>query len=181
LSTYFKALFVFADIFVSVLLSETVGKPGLTLNKFIDKPHPPLLKLSMNQLLPAYCIVIYRNKAIAHHDVKRRHSYKWSSNEKHMVLVPMPEQFHIAKADVLALLRLKSKYETVIPDLAEKTNHYILLKALFYGIPIGSLGAVSDDRKEINSIAERGGCESLTPDEVVEALDRFAMAVVNVL
>jgi hypothetical protein len=55
------------------------------------------------------------------------------------------------------------------------------LKALFYGIPIGSLGAVSDDRKEINSIAERGGCESLTPDEVVEALDRFAMAVVNVL
>jgi hypothetical protein len=181
LSTYFKALFVFADIFTSVLLSETVGKPGLSLNKFIDKPHPPLLKLSTSHLLSAYCIVIYRNKVIAHHDVKRLHSYKWSSNEKHMVLVPMPERFHIARADALALLRLKSKYETVIPNLAEKTNEYVLLKALFYGIPIGSLSLITDDRKEINAIAERGGCESLTPNEVVEALDKFAMEVVNAL
>lgn len=181
LSTHFKALFIFADIFASVLLSETVGKPGLTLNKFIDKPQPPLLKLSISQLLPAYCAVIYRNKIIAHHDVKRLHSYKWSSNEKQIVLVPMPEQFHIAKADAIALLRLKGKYEAVIPNLAEKTNQYILLKALFYGIPLGSLGLITDDRKEINAIAERGGCESLTPEEVVEALDKLAMAVVNIL
>jgi len=180
LSTHFKALFIFADIFASVLLSEAVGKPGLTLNKFIDKPQPPLLKLSINQLLHAYCTVIYRNKVIAHHDVKRLHSYKWSSNENRIVLVPMPEQFHIAKADASALLRLKSKYEAVIPNLAEKTNQYILLKTLFYGIPIGSLGLINDDRKEINVIAERGGCESLNPDEVIEALDEFAMAVVSV-
>jgi hypothetical protein len=181
LSTHFKALFVFADIFVSVLLSETIGKPGLTLNKFIEKPQLPLLGLPINQLLPAYCTVIYRNKVIAHHDVKRRHSYKWSDNKKRIVLVPMPEQFHIAKADALALMRLKSKYETVIPNLEEKTNEYILLKALFYGIPIGSLGLITDDRKEINSIAERGGCESLAANEVVNALDEFAMAVVSVI
>jgi hypothetical protein len=93
----------------------------------------------------------------------------------------MPEQFHIAKADALALMRLKSKYETVIPNLEEKTNEYILLKALFYGIPIGSLGLITDDRKEINSIAERGGCESLAANEVVNALDEFAMAVVSVI
>ncbi len=126
LSTHFKALFIFADIFA------------------------------------------------------RLHSYKWSSNENRIVLVPMPEQFHIAKADASALLRLKSKYEAVIPNLAEKTNQYILLKTLFYGIPIGSLGLINDDRKEINVIAERGGCESLNPDEVIEALDEFAMAVVSV-
>lgn len=181
LFTLLKALFVFADIFASVLLSEAVGKTGLTLNGFLMNPKPPLINLSITQILPAYCTVIYRNKLITHHDVNRLYSAKILADLRGAQLIPLPEKMYIAEKDVEAIMRLKSKYETSISNLAEEINQWELIKMLFYGIPIGALGFINDDRKEINKIAEQGGCESLTPIEVVGAMDQFALAIVSEL
>ena len=91
--TLLKSAYIFADIFISVLLGEIVGKPGITLNKFLAKPLEPLLSLSVNEILPAYCAVIYRNKIIAHHDVQRHYAYTSAVSSSDYCLLPYSEFF----------------------------------------------------------------------------------------
>lgn len=172
-----KVLFLFADQFVTSILSEAVGERGLTLKKFLKNPRPPLSNLSPTKVLSAYTIVVYRNKIIAHHDVKRIYGLKWCRNLEHFTLAPLPEHFHVAKSDAESLQRLKSKYMNDIAGIEFENNQFAQLNLLFYGIPIGSLRNINMDRQKVNEIAKRGGCESLTSAEVMKAMEEFSCAV----
>ncbi len=177
--TLLKAAFIFSDIYISVLLSEILCQPGISLNAFLNKPQMPLLALSIEEILPAYCVVIYRNKVIAHHDVQRQYTYLLATELEGSRLIPYSEFFHVTKSDIPLITKLRETYKASIPALLAEKNEWKLVQILFYNIPIGKLGAISQDRKQINRIAENGGCPSVSRQELIEAMDRFTLAVVK--
>ena len=177
--TLLKATYLFADIYISVLLSEIIGQPGISLNDFLKKPQEPLLSLSVDEILPAYCAVIYRNKIIAHHDVQRQYTYVFATEFKDSRLLPYSEFFHVTKKDIPRIMELKEIYKPSIPELFSEQNQFKLVWILFYNIPIGRLGAIGQDRQQINRIAENGGCRSASRQELVEAIDKFSLAVMK--
>jgi hypothetical protein len=177
--TLLKAAFIFSDIYISVLLSEILCQPGISLNTFLSKPQKPLLSLSVEEILPAYCVVVYRNKVIAHHDVQRQYTYLLATELEGSRLVPYSEFFHVTKSDIPLIIKLRETYKALIPALVTEKNQWKLVQILFYNIPIGKLGAISQDRKQINRIAENGGCTSVSRQELIEAIDRFTLAVVK--
>ena len=178
LATLLKALYLFSDIFVSVTLSEVLIWSEVTLVKFLNKPRQPLLSISVSELLSVYCAVIYRNKIIAHHEVKRQYSFIWGPGPS-SAYVPLPKQFFIQAADARVLRQLTDVYKASIPLLAKENNQFEQLQLLFYNIPIGSLGQINNDRRLIDKIAEQGGCKSMSREEILTAIDQFAQAVVN--
>ena len=177
--TLLKAAFIFSDIYVSVLLSEILCQPGTSLNAFLNKPQKPLLSLSVEEILPTYCVVVYRNKVVAHHDVQRQYSYLLATELKGSRLIPYSEFFQVTKSDIPLIMKLREAYKASIPSLLTEKNQWNLVRILFYNIPIGKLGAISQDRKQINRIAENGGCTSVSRQEIIEAIDRFTLAVVK--
>jgi hypothetical protein len=176
-----KAIYMFASIFVSILVGETTNSSELSLRKFIDKPKSTLQTLSVEQILPAYCVIVYRNKVITHHDLSRMNPNFPGSKGKMIYLVPFPEDFHIAKTNVTKIYELKEKYKETITELHNENNQFNLLRILFYNIPIGELGKLNPDRQEVDEIVEAGGCPSMSPDEILAAIDQFLVAVINAL
>lgn len=144
--------------------------------KIKDSP----IRLVLNSLLNAYCLVVYRNKIIAHQDIRRMYSYQTDRFGDYR-LAPLPDQLEIARGDGETLKILKEKHRGDIPDLATEENLFAMLRLLFYGVPIGEIGMINDDRKAINTIAERGGCPSMTRDEILRAVDDFSRAMINAM
>ncbi len=180
LVTILKALYMFADIYISTFLHEALGRPtdGMSLiKKFLMRKDSPL-RPAINSILSAYCLVVYRNKIIAHQDIRRTYSYETDLSGAYC-LAPLPDQLEISQADGQKLKTLKEKYKSHIPGLATEENLFIMLRLLFYGVPIGEIGAISKDRETINAVAERGGCPSMTKDEIIRAVDDFSLAMIN--
>lgn len=179
LVTILKALYMFADIYISTFLHEALGRPtsGMSIINFLNCKYSPL-RPAIISMLSVYCLVVYRNKIIAHHDIRRTYSYETDLYGAYR-LAPLPGQLDIAKADIEKLKMLKEKYGSRIPGLVTEENLFVMLRLLFYGIPIGEIGAISKDRETINAVAERGGCPSMTRDEIFRAVDDFSSAMVN--
>jgi hypothetical protein len=176
-----KAIFIFADVFISVLISEVTDTLGLSLYKYLTKPRRPLENLSTISILPAYCVVVYRNKVIAHHDKRRMNSFVLSGRGDDVRLIPFPEKFGISPQNVSKLKNLKLKYIDTIEGLRSEDNNYELLRILYYGIPVGELGKVNEDRKTIDQIVQDGGCKSMTSNEILKSVDDFFVAVVKAI
>ena len=176
-----KAIYMFASIFISILVGEATNSSDLSLRKFIDKPISPLQNLSVEQILSAYCVVVYRNKVITHHNLARKNPNFPGFKGKRIYLIPFPEDFHIVKTNTTKIYELKEKYKETITELHNENNQFNLLRILFYNISIGELGKLNPDRQEIDKIVEAGGCPSMSPDEVLAAIDQFIVAVVNAL
>lgn len=179
LVTILKALYMLVDIYISTFLHEALGRStdGMSLIKFLKRENSPL-RPAINSILSAYCLVVYRNKIIAHQDIRRTYSYETDSSGTYW-LAPLPDQLEISQADGEKLKTLKEKYKSYIPGLATEENLFVMLRLLFYGVPIGEIGAISKDREAINAIAERGGCPSMTRDEILRAVDDFSSAMIN--
>lgn len=177
LVTVLKAFYMFSNVFVIQLIGETSGKMGLSLKKLINKSDTFLSDICTDDILPMYCVSEYRNKIIEHHDFSRYYTYKIIKEAKNLRLVPFAKLFHINKDDKEAVQSLKEKYKSLIPKLRNEDNYFELLKILFYNIPLGSLGEINPDRKLIDKISERGGCESMTYFEILEAVDKFSDAI----
>lgn len=179
LVTILKALYMFADIYISTFLHEVFGRPtgGMSLIKFLERKDSSL-RPAINSIHNAYCLVVYRNKIVAHQDIRRTYSYETDLSGDYR-LAPLPDQLAIAQADGEKLKTLKEKYGSHIPGLAAEENLFIMLRLLFYGLPIGEIGTINEDRKAINAIAERGGCTSMTRDEILRAVDDFSSAMIS--
>lgn len=179
LVTILKALYMLADIYISIFLHEALGKPtdGMSLIKFLNRKNSPL-RPAIDSILSAYCLVVYRNKIVAHQDIRRTYSYE-TDRARAYWLAPLPDQLSIAHADGEKLKILKEKYGCHIPGLVTEENLFVMLRLLFYGVPIGEVGGISKDRQAIDAIAERGGCPSMTKDEILRAVDGFSSAMIN--
>lgn len=177
--TLLKALYIFSTIFINEITSRAVNIMGTSFNVFLRKPKKPLLSLSTDAILPAYCVVVYRNKLIAHHDIRRLYSYSFDEKGINSSILPMSELFQISEHDTQNVRILAKQYEKSLPQIKGINNLYEQLEFLFYNIPIGNLGSISADRMEIDSIAERGGCRSMTLREIIKAVDDFAITVVD--
>lgn len=174
-----KALYLFSNIFISILLGELINIKKISLIRFLQSKNQMLTSLSMDKILPAYCIVVYRNKVIAHHDIRRMSSYTIGHGNVQFRFAPLPEDFHISNNSITELARLKSSYVSTVQDLRNVDNQFEQLKILFYNIPIGELGDINPDRNKIDHIAEEGGCTSMTRDEIIQAIDTFTKAIVE--
>jgi len=176
-----KAIYMLADIYISTFLHEALGRPvgGMSLLKFLRKQKNSLASRSaINSILSAYCLVAYRNKIIAHQDLRRTYSYE-IDHFGHYRLAPLPDQLVIAEADVEELKILKEKHRKHIPGLATEQNLFVVLQLLHYGVPFGKVGTISNDRQAIDAIAERGGCPSMTRSEILKAMDDFSLAIIS--
>lgn len=121
-----KSSYLFASMFVSILIGELTNNFDLSLLKFLDKPVPPIQLLSAKQILPAYCVVVYRNKVITHHNLIRMNPNAPSISGNRVFLVPFPEDLHITEANVIRIQKLKEKYEETIEELHNEKNVFNL-------------------------------------------------------
>ena len=137
------------------------------------------ITLSLDSILPAYCAVTYRNKIIVHQDCHRLYWYKRRVDGK-LQLEPMRQSIHISKEDAETLQRLRETFKSIIPGLSGENNQFMQLHLLFYNIPISKIPIRQEaDRITINGIAERGGCPSMTIDELLAAVDQFTIAILS--
>lgn len=181
LVTILKTHYLFADIYISTFLHEVFDRPsgGMSLMKLLNLKDSSL-RPALNSLLNAYCLVVYRNKIISHQDIRRTYSYQMDLTGIYR-LAPLPDQLAISQADSEKLKTLKETYKSRLPGLATVENLFLMLRLLFYGVPIGEFGAISKDREAINAITERNGCPSMTRDEMFRAVDDFSTAMVNAM
>jgi hypothetical protein len=161
-----RALIVAAHGAVTVLLHECAGRPSSEMNvaKLLRSPQAAhLTPRSAWQAL--YCLGVFRNKIIVHHDVPRMLSTMTEADGTRR-LVPMPEDFHLDRSDAQRLCEMRdvSGIGTGID------NDFELLEALFYNLPVNFGLAPTRPRQEINQIAERGGVKSQSVAEIVDAL-----------
>jgi len=165
---------------MAVLLHEMYQRPDrgptvLTLCK-----SPVALRLNRAMLQAAYCLYIYRNKIVVHHDVPRTFATKRNQLDGRRWLKPLLHVVtpgaRIADSDWRDVATLHQRYSWLSPDPTSvaETHPFELVDALFYIIPGPCGGQVSDDRKLSETIAERLGCQSVTVPEVVEIIDAFA-------
>lgn len=169
----FKSVYKAADLFTTIFLSEVSGKPKTTLNGFLLNPRDPLRTLPEQDVLTAYCANRYIDQIIAHHDLSFLYTYHGGR------LVLLPEFLLFARQDVSELMKLKAIYQPVVPELAAMQEPGPLLDLLYYNIPVKTMSKINPDRKRINRLAKNYGCRSLSPAELTQAIDRFAMAAVK--
>jgi hypothetical protein len=171
----FKSVYKAADLFTTVFLSEVSGKPKTTLNGFLLNPKEPLRALPDQDILAAYCANRYIDQIIAHHDLSFLYTYHGGR------LVLLPEFLLFARQDISELMKLKTIYQPVVPELAAMQEPGRMLDILYYNIPVKTMSKINPDRKRINRLAKNYGCRSLSPAELIQAIDRFAIAAVKVI
>lgn len=178
LMTMLKALYMFADIYLQVLASEVANKERLSFNDFLKKA---VLPLAPESILPAHCLSVYRNKIIVHQDVVRGYGWTTDAEGRHR-LSPHPTDFKISNKDAVVLSKLRDDYKATMPELMTENNQFMQMRLLFNKVaPTNSDGSLNQSRRKIDKIAESGGVESMTPHEIIEAIDTFSIAVIEAL
>ena len=178
--TLLKALYLFSNILVEILLAETLQTKKETFQGFLSSKKArsgPLASIHLPDLLPAYCVVILRHKLIAHHDFQRTHGIAYAQDG--IRFNPYPRDWQLFSDQADKAQRLQRIYELRIPGIQGLTNIRRLVDQLFYGIPIGSLGDINPDRRVINEMIDHLGCTSKSRREVEQAIDRFCGAIVD--
>ena len=193
--TLHKALIEFANVFMTILMHEAHGRKDkeCTVGALVEMPIASAM--DRDSLHCAYCLYMYRNKVIAHHEVPRGNSLSLDADGTQR-LVPMPKQFQISPNDYQELIRLDAQHSSalmtppILKNLLEmyssvdpairNTNAYMLLDTLYYGIPAPSGAKPSQERRLINRIVERGGCKSMSPLEILETIDCFARELAKI-
>ncbi|MGG3573250.1 hypothetical protein ABES80_12310 [Bacillus gobiensis] len=172
-----KSLFVYIDPFVNIFLQEItqIKEDRYFTEKLIRDFYVSNNNiLSQDVILPIYCAVIYRNKLIVHHDIIRTDV---TSLDK---IIPVTEDFSFLNTEkTQALYSYREDYKNTIPSLKNEKNLSTILKILFYSVPLFKNGTINPDRKKINELIETGGCESLSPKELMKSLDLFIDEVIN--
>jgi len=185
ISTLHKALVEFANLFMVVLLHELYQRPSRepTVLVLAESAAPTQLQLNQAMLHRAYCLYVYRNKVVVHHDIPRTFTTRKNRVDGRRWLNPMPhglgESGGIGADDGRDLMALQRRYASN-PAVRRETNLIELVTPLFYAIPGPYGDKASVDRALINRIAERMGCRSMTVPEIVSAIDGFAREMTRV-
>lgn len=177
ISVFLKSGFMLSDIFISKFIGAVHGRPWMSMHTFVREGNCRFNDLTQEELLPAYCVAAYRNKLVAHYDERRMGSYTTAADGSR-TLSPLPDAFYIDMGDVDELRRIQRKHQGVLPHLAGIDNHFELLNALFYSVPVQVRGE-NLDRKVVDRIAQKGGCESKPARYLVVAIDSFCLGVLR--
>ncbi|HEX9758121.1 MAG TPA: hypothetical protein VGB26_10010 [Nitrospiria bacterium] len=170
-----KALFMFGDILIKVTVTQLFGKWDR--ENFLKLHFPPFL-IPQHVLLPVHCITVYRNKLIVHHDVRRMQGFFTSNGKFH--ISPLPQGISAPEEETAKVEYLCRKYGKFIGGLESEPNYFNRLNLLFKHIPLVVNGEGNPDRTDIDRIAEKGGCKSLTDEEVLAGCDCFLFALAEV-
>jgi hypothetical protein len=176
-----KAQYFFAAVFVDSLVATVCELKDLTLKGFLKgKGHAPLQKVDLAATLDVYTVCVFRHKFLAHLGFPRI-GISMGAPGTPIRISPsrLDGQPTLLSADVATVEELSQRYRGRIRDLDRTTNPYERVSILFYGVPLGHLGSLNDDRETIDNMVERNLCESLDRVEVLAAVDRFALAVTH--
>lgn len=179
ISTLHKALVEFANLFMVVLLHELYQRPSRepTVLVLAESTAPTPLQLNRAMLHRAYCLYVYRNKVVVHHDIPRTFTTMRNRVDGRRWLNPLPHGLGqgggIGADDMKDLAALQRRYVSN-SAVRWETSPIELATALFYAIPGPYGDKASADRALINRIAERTGCRSMTIPEIVATIDDFA-------
>lgn len=149
---------------VTVALHEVTGRPSreLTVIRQLERPASAAFR-AKRCWQGLYCLAVFRNKIVIHHEVPRT-AASTSNADGVRRLVPLPEEFHLARGDALRLRDIRDAGQIGIG----LDNDFEILEALFYEVPVALGGPRSALRKEVDVIAERGGVKSPSVDQVRE-------------
>lgn len=176
LITLLKAMYFFGAVFVDSIVIAATGGSRASLKAFIDAgTHGPLERLDLSRVLRAYTVAVFRHKFVAHPELPRFVISELRPGGPIRLTPTSSGSPTFPPEDLTSLAELSCRYDPSMPTLT--TNPYECVSALFYGIPIGSLGARTPERRRIDAIAERTLCRSLDRVEIVAALDSFVRAV----
>ncbi|HED01218.1 MAG TPA: hypothetical protein ENN18_12740 [Proteobacteria bacterium] len=88
-------------------------------------------------------------------------------------LSPIPKDFKIDNEDFKEINLMYERYKPHYPNLPDSENYYMRLRGLYYCIPLAEQNKVNTDRKSIDKIAEKGGCDSMTIQEIIRVIQSF--------
>ncbi len=183
IGTLHKALIEFANIFMVVLLHELQGRPKREPTVLTLAESPLALRIDRYTLHRAYCLYVYRNKVIVHHDVPRSFMTVQNRIDGRRWLNPIPHRIDEGKDIDPGLLRalytLKHWFSSN-PAVAAETVPMEIASPLFYAIAGPYAEKVSRKRDLINKIVEHIGCRSMTVEEIVETIDSFTLELTRI-
>lgn len=161
-----RAVVQAACVAMTVLLHEVLDHPKreMTVPRFLRSARARRLA-EQPSWSTLYCLTVYRNKLIVHHEVPRMPATKTSA-EGVRRLVPMRQGFAVDDEDLRALYGVRDRTGVA----AGEPNYFALLMTLFYRLPACFGTAQSPDRRLVEAIAERGGVDSLSVQEIAAAL-----------
>lgn len=108
-----------------------------------------------------YCLGVYRNKIVAHHDMARMASSQTSADGVRR-LVPLPEGWRVSREDATRLRQIR---DATGLGLA-LDNDFELLEHLFYEVPVRLGQPQTPARRELDKMLEQGGVESPSVPEI---------------
>jgi len=182
LITLLKTSYLLSSIFINVFIGELTGNRKLTLRSFLGRKIEPYNQINTNEILQAYCIVLYRHKLIAHHEFYRTDGAAIDEEVgsiKYLHPTGIPTQF--PESEINRVESLKEKYSVEFQKLKDYNNNYELTKYLFYNIPIGSIGDINPDRNTIDQLVEKTGVPSFTQTQIIIAIDHLIIEFYRII
>lgn len=183
LESLMRAIYEAASVVVGIVSAEALRDVEVfdSSLKKLARDNPGLLaQVDASAVLRAWSVTEYRNKLISHHDFCR--SYAFKSGRGGCRMCPMgPGVFpeltpdHLAETD-----RLWNLYGagTAKPD---EINIHQKRSLLFHSVPVIQNGAVSPDRRQIDTLVEMYGIDSATLPEIADAMRAFVLAMADAL
>jgi hypothetical protein len=174
-----KASYTLGNICINAVIGEAVEESSYSMNQLVHSPIGLLTSLSPSEILPAYCVAMYRHKIVVHHNFRRITGV--NSREEGLKLLPLGDGIEIEEEQKEKIDELTNKYIDKIKPLSKGNNYYKKLEGIFYNVPLGRIGSLQKDRKRVNEIAEKGGCRSMSLKEIIEAIDMLIYEIARTL
>jgi len=178
--TLLKAAYLFAVIYMEMLLGFLCEKPSISFNNFLK--HRQSSKINVSELTFSYSIAVYRNKFIAHHDKFRIQSSSSKIRIGELRLLPIGWGIQLAEEDRNSLETLEKKYlsyEGIESSSNPQAPLSEIATKLFYLIPPSHGKDGGHERLEINRLAEIIGVHSLTAKQLLDSIDSFTSTIAN--
>lgn len=167
-SLLLKSLFIYAGICLDAFSKIIINNPNGSFHNLVSNRADYRNYITENEIFIPYLINIYRNKIIVHNDIVR--------NQRGGRDLMNPEQFRMSPFNN-AETNLNDTEKTFIRteigpnEMSQIANLNEAIDLLFYRIPLDTLQINASNRLMINSIAEKVGCISLYPIEIINSLD----------
>lgn len=189
LITLLKALYLFCSIFINRLLIEITKDKKITLWKFVhDKKYTKnnsLYKdIDLSKILSAYCIIVIRNKLLAHHEMDRGVCASFNGIKscfRFYGLSYVDSLSEFSPSEIQRIQVLRDKYIKNFQTLSSMTNYYEISEYLFYNIPIDAIGAENSDRKDVDKIIEKSGVRGYSFNKIIDSVDEFIYEIARLI
>lgn len=177
--TLLKAVYVFADVFFTVLCREVLGpskRRGVGFKGRLQEA-PSIWTMATRQLTAAYAVAQFRNSLVVHHDNPRIPSATINL-AKHLRLSPMGMR-ELTSAELNELWQLAHIY--LRRPVGQTGNPPETVSLLFANVPPLYDGKINPDRERVDRFADALGIHSMTLHELLFAVDEFAVSFAQMM